>query len=60
MKLRRPKDGVHYSWYDRGYGTENPFLEAGMLVGMGTFFLALAGFSHLVGLYEKLRYRRAK
>lgn len=47
------------AWYDRNYEPNDSILsvvkEAGMLVGMAGFFAAMLGFSHLVGLYERLR-----
>ena len=47
------------SWYDRNYEPNDSIpsivKEAGMMVGMAGFFVAMLGLSHAVSLYERLR-----
>jgi hypothetical protein len=49
------------AWYDRGYGNgEGPvglLVEAGAMIGMAGFYVAMLALSHAVGLYERLRRR---
>ena len=48
------------AWYDRHTEKDGPLAvlrEAGVMVGMAGFFLAMMGLGHAVAFYDRLRRR---